>query len=195
MVYEIDEEEEADVRVEIAQMVRSIGKTKSELAAIQHPMANDDRIKTASSEFDEIVVATETATADILSSTEHVGELLDEILTRRPSDKRLYTLTEEADQEIVDIMEAFSFQYITGQRVDKVVKTIRYIQDRILAMIGIWGAEAFIDLSVKDDAPAKDCRNRISTPFSIDTDFHSRHRSPRVLYAAKPPVIGIRRIK
>ena len=58
MVYEIDEEEEADVRVEIAQMVRSIGKAKSELAAIQHPMANDDRIKTASSEFDEIVVAT-----------------------------------------------------------------------------------------------------------------------------------------
>ena len=37
-VYEIDEEVEADVRLEIAQMVRSIGKTKSELAAIQHPM-------------------------------------------------------------------------------------------------------------------------------------------------------------
>ena len=68
-VHEIDEEEEADVRIEIAQMVRSIGRTKSELAAIKHPMADDDRIKAASSELDEIVVATQSATEDILHST------------------------------------------------------------------------------------------------------------------------------
>lgn len=163
-VYEIGEEEEADVRVEIAQMVRSIGKTKSELAAIQHPMANDDRIKAASSELDEIVVATQTATEDILRSTEHVGELLDEILARHPTDERLYTLTEEAGQELVNIMEACSFQDITGQRVDKVVKTIRYIQDRILAMIGIWGAEAFIDMPVREDTPANEGETLLNGP-------------------------------
>ncbi len=150
---EIDEDEEADVRIEIAQMVRSIGRTKSELAAIKHPMADDDRIKAASSELDEIVLATATATEDILHSTEHIGELLDEILARHPTDERLYALTEEAGQELVNIMEACSFQDITGQRVNKVVKTIRYIQDRIVAMIGIWGADAFLDLPVKEDAP------------------------------------------
>jgi hypothetical protein len=75
-------------------MVRLIGKTKSQLAAIQHPMANDHSIKAASSELDEIVIATKTATEDILSSTEHVEALLDEILTRHPTDERLYTLTE-----------------------------------------------------------------------------------------------------
>lgn len=150
---EIDEEEEADVRVEIAQMVRSIGRTKSELAAIKHPMADDDRIKNASSELDEIVVATQTATDDILQSTERIGELLDEILARHTGDEKLYALTEEAGQELVNIMEACSFQDITGQRVNKVVNTIRYIQDRILAMIGIWGADAFMDLPVKEDEP------------------------------------------
>ena len=46
-------------------------------------------------------------------------------------------------------MEACSFQDITGQRVNKVVKTIRYIQDWIVAMIGIWDKEALIDLPVK----------------------------------------------
>ena len=106
---EIDEDEEADVRIEIAQMVRSIGRTKSELAAIKHPMADDDRIKAASSELDEIVLATATATEDILHSTEHIGELLDEILARHPTDERLYALTEEAGQELVNIMEACSY--------------------------------------------------------------------------------------
>jgi chemotaxis protein CheZ len=162
--HEIDEEEEADVRIEIAQMVRSIGKTKSELAAIKHPMADDDRIKAASSELDEIVIGTQTATEDILRSTEHVGELLDEILARHPTDERLYTLTEEAGQELVNIMEACSFQDITGQRVTKVVNTIRYIQDRILSMIGIWGADAFIDLPVPDETPAEEGEALLNGP-------------------------------
>jgi hypothetical protein len=47
-------------------MVRLIGKTKPQLAAIQHTMANDDPIKAASSELDEIVIATQTVTEDIL---------------------------------------------------------------------------------------------------------------------------------
>jgi len=131
-------------------MVRSIGKAKTELAAIKHPMVEDDRIKSASSELDEIVIATETATQDILRSTEHIGELLDEILARNPTDEKLFGLTEEAGQELVNIMESCSFQDITGQRVNKVVKTIQFIQDRILAMIGIWGADAFADLPVKE---------------------------------------------
>lgn len=164
VVHEIDEEEEADVRVEIAQMVRSIGKTKSELAAIKHPMGDDDRIKAASSELDEIVIGTQTATEDILRSTEHVGELLDEILARHPTDERLYTLTEEAGQELVNIMESCSFQDITGQRVTKVVNTIRYIQDRILAMIGIWGADAFIDLPVQEETPAEEGEALLNGP-------------------------------
>jgi chemotaxis protein CheZ len=90
--------------------------------------------------------------------------LLDEILAHHPTDERLYTLTEEAGQELVNVMEACSFQDITGQRVDKVVKIIRYIQDRILAMIGIWGAEAFIDVPVRDDAPANEGETLLNGP-------------------------------
>ncbi|MEC7204949.1 MAG: protein phosphatase CheZ [Pseudomonadota bacterium] len=102
-------------------------------------MADDDRIKAESSELDEIIVATRSATVDILHSAEHIGELLDEILARHSTDEKLYALTEEAGQELVNIMEACSFQDITGQRVNKIGKTIRYIQDRIVAMIRYLG--------------------------------------------------------
>ena len=112
-------------------------------------MADDHRIKAASSELDKIVVATQSATEDILHSAEHIGELLDEILARHSTDEKLYALTEEAGQELVNTMVACSFQDITGQRVNKVVKTIRYIRYWIVAMIGIWDKEALIDLPVK----------------------------------------------
>lgn len=112
-------------------------------------MADDHRIKAASSELDKIVVATQSATEDILHSAEHIGELSDEILARHSTDEKLYALTEEVRQELVNTMEACSFQDITGQRVNKVVKTILYIQDWIVAMIGIWDKEALIDLPVK----------------------------------------------
>ena len=52
-------------------------------------MADDDRIKAASSERDKIVVATQSATEDILHSTEHIGGLLNEILIRHSTDEKL----------------------------------------------------------------------------------------------------------
>ena len=70
-------------------MVRSIGRTKFELAAIKHSMADDDRIKAASSELDEIVVATQSATEDILHSTQNNGGLLDEMVARHSTGERL----------------------------------------------------------------------------------------------------------
>ena len=89
----------------------------------------------------------------ISCSTEHIGELLDEILARHSTDKKLYALTDEAGQELVNITGACSFQDITGRRVNSVVKMIRYIHDWIVAMIGIWGTEALIDLPVKKEQP------------------------------------------
>ena len=62
-------------------------------------------------------------------------------------------MTEEGGQELGTNTEARSSQDITSQRVNKVVKTICYIQDWIVAMIGIWDTEAFIYLPVKEEKP------------------------------------------
>ncbi len=37
------------------------------------------------------------------------------------------------------VFEACSFQDITGQRVSKVVKSVTYVEERINALIKIWG--------------------------------------------------------
>ena len=52
-------------------------------------MADDDRIKAASSELEKIVVATQSATQDVLHCTAHIGELLNDILDRHSMDEKL----------------------------------------------------------------------------------------------------------
>ncbi|MDP6388710.1 MAG: protein phosphatase CheZ [Alphaproteobacteria bacterium] len=137
------------IKIEIAQMVRSIGRTKQELASIKHPMSDDDRIGSATNQLDAIVEATESATNEILQVSENVGKIIDEIGKRYPDDHELISMSEDAAADIIRILEACSFQDITGQRVTKVVETIRFIQEKILGMIEIFGTEAFADLPVE----------------------------------------------
>ncbi len=147
--------ESFEVRVEIAQMVRMIGRAKLEIASIKHPMAeNDDRMKLAASELDAIVLATEASTQDILAASERMETLVRTITGLHPNDEEMTTLGDQMANEIIKTFEACSFQDITGQRINKVIKTIRFIEEKILAMINIWGAEAFIDLPVASDPSA-----------------------------------------
>ncbi len=153
-----------DVRVEIAQMVRSIALAKTEIAAIKHPNANPDRISTASSQLDAIVSATEAATNDIIGASEAIEELTKKIAEIARDDQEVVEASDQIARQLVTILEACNFQDVTGQRVSKVVKTLRYIEDRILAMIGIWGPEAFADLPVAPDAQGDDERDLLNGP-------------------------------
>ncbi len=142
--------DDADIRVEIAQMVRSVAKAKNEIAAIKHPMADDDRVKTASNELDAIVAATESATQRILNANEQIENLVREIANFHADDTDVTERSEAIANHIIEVLEACNFQDITGQRIQKVVNTLRFIEERILALINIWGIEAFTDLPVPD---------------------------------------------
>lgn len=146
-------EEAKDVRIEIAQMVRSIGRAKAEIASIKHPLANesDDKVHRASSELDLIVQDTETATNKILAGNENIELAINKLNTTHHDDPEVQAMVEDVAFNVIEILEACNFQDITGQRITKVVNTLRYIEDRILAMISIWGVEAFSDLPVETD--------------------------------------------
>jgi chemotaxis regulatin CheY-phosphate phosphatase CheZ len=103
----------------------------------------------ASAELDHIVEQTEKATSDILQAAEEIQEVA-WILRERGTD---IELCDKIDQRATDIYTACSFQDITGQRTEKVVKALRFIEQRINAMIEIWGVD---DIAFKvDDIAAK----------------------------------------
>jgi chemotaxis protein CheZ len=140
-----------EVRIEIAQMVRIITQAKQEIASIKHPMSDDDRMLSAANELDAIVLATETSTNDVLNAAEAIENLVRTISGRFPDDEDVAATTEQVADEIIKIFEACSFQDITGQRTTKVIKTIKFIEQRILSMIDIWGIDAFAELPVPQE--------------------------------------------
>lgn len=149
------EDESLAARVEIAQMVRMIGRAKLEIASIKHPGQEDDRMQLAASELDAIVVATETSTETVLGASEEIETLVRKITGLYPDDEEVNTCCDQIANEIIKIFEACSFQDITGQRTNKVIKTIRFIEEKILALINIWGVDAFLDLPVEGPLAAE----------------------------------------
>lgn len=143
------QDESLAARVEIAQMVRMIGRAKLEIASIKHPSQDDDRMQLAASELDAIVVATETSTESVLAASEEIETLVRKITGLHPDDEEVNTCGDQIANEIIKIFEACNFQDITGQRTTKVIRTIRFIEEKILALINIWGVDAFLDLPVE----------------------------------------------
>ncbi len=68
----VDAEADQELRIELAQMVRTIARAKTEIASIKHPKAEDDFMIEASNELDAIVASTEAATNTILESGEEI---------------------------------------------------------------------------------------------------------------------------
>jgi chemotaxis protein CheZ len=154
---ETDDDDDAmkrDVRVEIAMMVRSIGRAKAEIAAIKNPAADTDQMESASHQLEAITATTERSTNEIMSAVDDIEQTLKKITHLTVDDGEVSPLIDEASERLIAIIEACSFHDLTGQRVTQVVKTLRFIESRILAMIDIWGLEAFRDLPLPVDEEA-----------------------------------------
>jgi chemotaxis protein CheZ len=127
----------ASVLAELVEMSEAIARTRREIAKLRPPRQFDQQLAGATEELDQIVEATERATSDILSAAEDIQEVA---WTLREQGVAV-ELCDRIDQRAVDIYTACSFQDITGQRTGKVVRALHLIEQRINAMIEIWGVE------------------------------------------------------
>ncbi len=146
---------------EIRALSRSIQETKSEIRSMQSGTKGGDKLLKASSELDEVIQATEGATHTILEATEKIDELAQKIQLSADNDDDRQA-TEDIMECTIKMLEACNFQDITGQRITKVVNALKYVEDRINAMIDIWGEEeiAETNASVEDEKdPDKDLLN------------------------------------
>jgi chemotaxis protein CheZ len=131
------QQESGTVLSELVAMSEAIARTRREIAQITPPHKLDAHLTHATEELDHVVEATETATSEILQAAEEVQEVA-WILREKGTDTQL---CDTLDQRATDIYTACSFQDITGQRTAKVVQALRFIEQRINAMIEIWGVD------------------------------------------------------
>lgn len=139
------------LKTELRALAVCIEQTKQEIAALRPHHTEEDRLMAVTFELDAIVTATERATQTILESAEKIDNLTSAIQAQE-KDGYIRHLADEITENVVTIFESCNFQDITGQRITKVVNTLEYIEDRVNAMIEIWGADTFADLDLPDQA-------------------------------------------
>lgn len=99
-----------------------IQQTRNEIADLQPNEIRNNRIPGASVELDAVVKDTETATSIIMTEAEG-------LMAVEPDD--LETYKARVDEAMMRVIEACAFQDLTGQRVTKVVATLRHIEGRV----------------------------------------------------------------
>ena len=128
------------VRFDLLEMAKAIAQTKSEIAAIKPEGEAKGTLVEATEELGSIVRTTEQATSAILAAAERVQEIAWTLRERGTDNEACDAL----DQRATDIYSACSFQDLTGQRTRKVVEVMRFLEERINAMIEIWGDTASV---------------------------------------------------
>ena len=121
---------ESALLVEVATLGRTIANAKTEIAALQVDDITAAQIPFATDELDAIVIHTAAATHAILESC----ETLDLVAATLPGEAaaRLRDIT-------THIYEACCFQDITGQRITKVVTTLKAIEAKVAQIVTIFG--------------------------------------------------------
>jgi len=70
------------------------------------------------------------------------------------------------------IMEACSFQDITGQRITKIVRSVKFVEERVDKMVELWGRDeieavsASLDLTTEEEE--RDKRLHLAGPQMAD---------------------------
>ena len=139
------------IRLDIADMHEAIERTKAEIANIKAEEDESNRFMDASHELDAIVTQTEGATQSILEAAEQIQEKA-WVLRENGADD---AACDDIDAKATEIFMACSFQDLTGQRTNKVVQVLRYLESRINLMINIWGIE---EMEADDTAGPLDSR-------------------------------------
>jgi chemotaxis protein CheZ len=121
---------EATLLREVEELGRTIANAKSEIAALRVDDITDHDIPFATDELDAIVEHTAHATHAILASC----EMLDEVSASVSGDSAA-----KLQDAVTRIYEACSFQDITGQRITKVVSTLKVIEEKVAHIISTFG--------------------------------------------------------
>lgn len=137
---------------ELTGLLRYIHRVRQEIAAIDNPAEEEHNFESMGEQLDAIVKATEQATNRIMEAVERNTDLVEKIRDN-PMVNEVNAMLDQIIDNNNDVFEACSFQDITGQRVNKVVKSITYVEDRVNALVEVWGKDELAKVTVA--APEK----------------------------------------
>jgi chemotaxis protein CheZ len=136
------------LKVELDLIHDAITRTKQEIAVLHGNSFSGDEMAKVTGELGAVVGGTEEATQQILEAAEAIDQAASALGKQMPQDQQ-HQLSEEIQERVVSIFEACNFQDLTGQRISKVMTTMKFIEHHINVMMDIWGG---VD-AIKQHAP------------------------------------------
>jgi chemotaxis protein CheZ len=145
--YKTEIAEAQKLKAELDLIYAAINKTKHEIAALHITGFEGPEMKRVTHELDAIVGGTEKATESILAAAEFIDQAANSLSAAVKSEQDK-ALAHDIQDHVIQIFEACNFQDLTGQRITKVVATLKFIETHIVRMMEIWGGiESFKDLT------------------------------------------------
>lgn len=138
------------LRDELDAMKLAITSTKREIASLYRSDNEGKGMRRVAGELDAVVGATEEATSSILSGLEDIetqANMLRASGVETGNNDHIGSILDR----VVSMYEACNFQDLTGQRIGKIVNVLKFVEERLDKMIGVWGGlDAFKELAVQD---------------------------------------------
>lgn len=163
----------AQIQLEISDISGRIKATKAEIAALRHPLAGEDKFQLASEELGAVVKATEVATNTIMSCAEELEDIVREVRSQLP-DGYASSRVNDMHETIVRIYEACNFQDLTGQRINKVVRALTFIEERVESMLSVWHKGDLATMPLPPSIIKDDSGLALTGPAPIDPE-HEVH--------------------
>ena len=164
--------QEKKLRQELLSLYQYIERFREEIA---HMVARDeegDRFQTMGDQLDAIVGATETATHSILENMEAIDAMVEDLRGADDPEQR-GALCDALNERTMAAMEACTFQDITGQRVTKIVRSMKFVEERVNTIMDLWGRgeiERLSSQAKKSQAPEAGSDAALLNGPALDTD-------------------------
>lgn len=159
------------LRDELDAMKQAITSTKREIASLHRSDYEGKGMRRVAGELDAVVGATETATTSILSGLEDIetqANMLRASGVETGNNDHIGSILDR----VVSMYEACNFQDLTGQRIGKIVNVLKFVEERLDKMIGVWGdIDAFKDIVVQGvEGPALDDESSLLNGPKLEED-------------------------
>ena len=135
------------LRAELDSMKEAITSTKQEIASLHRSEFEGKGMRRVAGELDAVVGATEQATTSILTAVEDI-EMNANMLRAAGAETGNNDCVGAILDRVVGLYEACNFQDLTGQRINKIVNVLNFVEERLDKMLNVWGGlEAFKELA------------------------------------------------
>lgn len=160
------------LKAELDIISAAIVKTRTEIATLHVTGFEGPEMTRVTHELDAILDGTEQATQQILSAAEFIDQSANTLSASvRTAQDRM--LAADIQEHVVHIFEACNFQDVTGQRISKVVATLKFIETHIARVVEIWGGlDALRDVTPEAMAARTGERALLNGPKLADEAGH-----------------------